>query len=272
LNLRPSGYEPDELPDCSTPRRTGIRGQRTEHRPRRAGLRLLDREASRDGQGPRSARVRQAARSARGRQPARARGLRLLPSVFCHLWTPGSTWRRPALPPLLGQYPGRGGVSRPSSEWGRVGPPRCDHQVEPEVQRTDGRWQMTPAPGSGSTGAWRAGQGRGCPGAWSWSREALEHGPADREQRAENRRLAAGAGCRATSSSDICYLSSALCSCVLGAGCGRGIRAIRTARLHGLPRFDLRPIDVVVDHGSQRDLVWRRVSRLDAFSGYPDRT
>src|ERR1700730_16840443 len=23
LNLRPSGYEPDELPDCSTPRRSG---------------------------------------------------------------------------------------------------------------------------------------------------------------------------------------------------------------------------------------------------------
>ncbi|CCM62585.1 hypothetical protein BN381_130143 [Candidatus Microthrix parvicella RN1] len=23
LNLRPSGYEPDELPDCSTPRRDG---------------------------------------------------------------------------------------------------------------------------------------------------------------------------------------------------------------------------------------------------------
>jgi hypothetical protein len=67
-----------------------------------------------------------------------------------------------------------------------------------------------------------------------------------------------------------CPLSSAFG--VLGAGCGRGIRAIRTARLHGLPRFDLRPIDVVVDHGSQRDLVWRRVSRLDAFSGYPDRT
>ena len=49
-------------------------------------------------------------------------------------------------------------------------------------------------------------------------------------------------------------------------------RAIRTARLHGLPRFDLRPIDVVVDHGSRRDLVLRRVSRLDALSGYPDRT
>ena len=23
MNLRPSGYEPDELPDCSTPRRSG---------------------------------------------------------------------------------------------------------------------------------------------------------------------------------------------------------------------------------------------------------
>ena len=48
--------------------------------------------------------------------------------------TPGSTWRRPALPPLGGQYPGRGAVSRPSSEWGRVVPARCDHQVEPEVR------------------------------------------------------------------------------------------------------------------------------------------
>jgi hypothetical protein len=47
---------------------------------------------------------------------------------------------------------------------------------------------------------------------------------------------------------------------VLGAGCGRSVRAIRTARLHGLPRFDLRPIDVVVDHGSRRDLVWRRAA------------
>jgi hypothetical protein len=27
LNLRPSGYEPDELPDCSTPRRSETRDQ-----------------------------------------------------------------------------------------------------------------------------------------------------------------------------------------------------------------------------------------------------
>jgi hypothetical protein len=49
-------------------------------------------------------------------------------------------------------------------------------------------------------------------------------------------------------------------------------RAISTGRLRGLPRFHLRPIDVVVFHGSRRDLVLRRVSRLDAFSGYPVRT
>jgi hypothetical protein len=50
------------------------------------------------------------------------------------------------------------------------------------------------------------------------------------------------------------------------------VRAISTGQLHGLLRFHLRPIDVVVFHGSRRDLVLRRVSRLDAFSGYPVRT
>jgi hypothetical protein len=57
--------------------------------------------------------------------------------------------------------------------------------------------------------------------------------------------------------------------------CGRdpsAARAISTGQLRGLLRFHLRPIDVVVFHGSWRDLVLRRVSRLDAFSGYPVRT
>src|SRR5271157_4882389 len=49
-------------------------------------------------------------------------------------------------------------------------------------------------------------------------------------------------------------------------------RAISTGQLRGLLPFHLRPIDVVVYHGSRRDLVLRRVSRLDAFSGYPVRT
>ena len=41
--------------------------------------------------------------------------------------------------------------------------------------------------------------------------------------------------------------------------CGAQVRyrAISTGQLHGLPRFHLRPINVVVYHGSQRDLVLR---------------
>jgi hypothetical protein len=60
---------------------------------------------------------------------------------------------------------------------------------------------------------------------------------------------------------------------VLAAGRGaKADRAISTGQLRGLPRFHLRPINVMVSHGSQRDLVLRGVSRLDAFSGYPVRT
>src|SRR5690606_33849158 len=49
-------------------------------------------------------------------------------------------------------------------------------------------------------------------------------------------------------------------------------RAISTGKLHALLRFPTRPIDGGVFHGSQGTLVSRWVSRLDAFSGYPDRT
>ena len=49
-------------------------------------------------------------------------------------------------------------------------------------------------------------------------------------------------------------------------------RAIRTAWLSVSPHVHLRPIDVMVCHGSRGDLVLRRVSRLDAFSVYPVRT
>lgn len=71
------------------------------------------------------------------------------------------------------------------------------------------------------------------------------------------------------------FLTSDLCHLVmiLAAGCGAPVdRAISTGQLRRLPCFHLRPIDVVVYHGSRRDLVLRRVSRLDAFSGYPVRT
>ena len=49
-------------------------------------------------------------------------------------------------------------------------------------------------------------------------------------------------------------------------------RVISKAQLHALLRFHMPPINVVVYHGSRRDLVLRGVSRLDAFSGYPVRT
>jgi hypothetical protein len=45
-------------------------------------------------------------------------------------------------------------------------------------------------------------------------------------------------------------------------------RAISTSKLHASPRFHTWPINVMVYHGSQRSLVLRLVSRLDAFSGY----
>ena len=38
-------------------------------------------------------------------------------------------WRRPTLPQVGLQYHGRARVSRPSSEWGRVGHLGCDHQA-----------------------------------------------------------------------------------------------------------------------------------------------
>jgi hypothetical protein len=39
------------------------------------------------------------------------------------------TWQRPTLPRLRTEYHRRWGVSRPSSEWDRVQPPRHNHQV-----------------------------------------------------------------------------------------------------------------------------------------------
>src|SRR5215212_9609098 len=77
------------------------------------------------------------------------------------------TWRRPTLPRLGTQYHGRFGVSRPSSEWGRVGHPR----YRPPGRRTTpfartppgGGWGAGAgaSPGMGSGDAVVAGGGRG---------------------------------------------------------------------------------------------------------------
>ena len=55
-------------------------------------------------------------------------------------------------------------------------------------------------------------------------------------------------------------------------GSNQANRAISTGQLNALPRLHLQPIDVVVFHGPQGDLVLKGASRLDAFSGYPVRT
>ena len=49
-------------------------------------------------------------------------------------------------------------------------------------------------------------------------------------------------------------------------------RAISTGKLQALLLFHIRPINVMVYHGSQGILVLRQVSRLDAFSVYLFRT
>ena len=71
------------------------------------------------------------------------------------------------------------------------------------------------------------------------------------------------------------------CGAIVGGACraisslpdrNQACRAISTGQLNALLRLHLQPIDVVVFHGSQGDLVSRGASRLDAFSGYPVRT
>ena len=59
---------------------------------------------------------------------------------------------------------------------------------------------------------------------------------------------------------------------------GQAERAISNGQLHVLPHFHIRPIHVVVYDGPSEaitclgDLILRKVSRLYAFSAYPNRT
>ena len=199
--------------------RSEERGQRSEVRPGRGRVRASGREASRDAEvrGERSEdaggrprgrrlRVRRCALfglRARG-QGAQAAGVLLAPSALWSLssalcsGTPRPTWRRPALPPLGGQYPGRGAVSRPSSEWGRVGPARCDHQVERGVQdqKTENREQR-------SEGRRRWASIPSLLIFCHWSREADGHG-------VRGRRSEVGDQKAITSRSGVLYLISVL--------------------------------------------------------------
>ena len=70
-------------------------------------------------------------------------------------------------------------------------------------------------------------------------------------------------GTKRVVTSDLCvferFAAPAASILILAAECGTQgrLRAISTGQLHALPRFHLRPINVVVYHGSRRDLVLR---------------
>jgi hypothetical protein len=195
LNLRPSGYEPDELPDCSTPRWQGRRRLRAPGAATRSG-----------GGGAAAGRCR--ARLGPGGWGGGGESLAAT----------GSPAAGAAVPSALRVFTAEFGMGSGGA------PLAVGHQAV-----------AAPAGGAELVRCDRGcREGQGPPGgACRWS-------PAD------------GAGGVRR---------------VIGT-----VRAISTGRLHGLPRFHLRPIDVVVFHGSQRDLVLRGASRLDAFSGYPVRT
>ncbi len=69
-----------------------------------------------------------------------------------------------------------------------------------------------------------------------------------------------------------CLMRCMFLICLSITGSNQAYRAISTGQLNALLRLHLRPIDVVVFHGPQGDLVLRGASRLDAFSGYPVRS
>jgi hypothetical protein len=228
LNLRPSGYEPDELPDCSTPRRSEDRDQRSEDRPRWAGL-GLDREASRAGEDSRRRTARQP--GAGGRAAAAAVGpspvelgrsamrpisvlcpllsaLCSLPSALCPLISELGRLARPGDDPLSHPFEGSTlgavrfhGRVRNGVGWGPHAVITRSRQ-QSRGQRAEGRGQETPEP-SRRVAAY-------APDALM-RREAVEHG-AEAKVRTEDSRLAPArpAGrCRLRSSA-ICHLTSDL--------------------------------------------------------------
>ena len=191
MNLRPSGYEPDELPGCSTPRWLVDFG--TGSRPG-CGLRPV-----------------------RG---LRCRGLGVW--VGGGLFVCGAVWRawrRPTLPRLETQYHWRRGFSRPSSGWDRVFFPSLWPPGRPGR-----RWFE-------ACGV--RGREASCAGGGVF-----------------------GGDCRRFLFCHFLFVSFGFVSVIWCSAQARD-RAISTGQLHGLPRFHLRPIDVVVYHGSRRDLVLR---------------
>ena len=158
------------------------------------------------------------------------------------LWCVSSawrTWRRPTLPRLEAQYHGRCGVSRPSSGWDRVGHPRLWATRSAKQKRASVNADQ---------------HGKGCPSA---RLVALRLFPITAKlvalplfpiaARLVALRLGWGMCC-----SSIERLGPVSCAC-------------RHASTPGLSTW-------WSSTALERGLVARKVSRLDAFSGYPVRT
>ena len=154
------------------------------------------------------------------------------------------TWQRPTLPRLETKYHQRWGVSRPSSEWDRVQPPRQNHQVSEKVK--DDFWSLFSRP-----------SGERLPP--SGRRPVPASGPAlappsrsGRRFRAEQPREGVDEHCIMRAFKPIELLVPVSCT-----PCGASTPGLSTwwssTALEG-------------------ELVSRWVSRLDAFSGYPVRT
>jgi hypothetical protein len=133
LNLRPSGYEPDELPGCSTPRqRKSLWDLSRPSEPlavcsyclsdlaQPSRLMLGSALALYNTKGP-----------LLGGPLVSAGPKNVNEKIFCCV---SQTWQRPTLPRLKTKYHRRWGISRPCSEWERVQPPRHNHQVSEAQQ------------------------------------------------------------------------------------------------------------------------------------------
>ena len=146
------------------------------------------------------------------------------------------TWQRPTLPRLKTKYHGRRGVSRPCSERERVQPPRHNHQVG-KAQLFDLRsWQAL------ACFLWNTSfdLSRGTVGAQLRKRKA-------------RRQSFGGPSAAPLARQDKGRASSNFCSMSTVNENDQADRAISTGKLHALPHFHTRPINVVVFHGSDRE-------------------
>jgi hypothetical protein len=140
------------------------------------------------------------------------------------------TWQRPTLPCLKTKYHQRWGVSRPSSEWDRVQPPRHNHQVSKvHVIFEKLVFPSCIFPISGS---------------------AFGQGPQARLRVPDFSGLLPQRRRKADQREGI---KNHLGSAKMGTSNENNQvnRAISTGKLHALPHFHTRPINVVVFHGSK---------------------